>query len=99
VDGIGGGHTDRISIYNIVLDHLSLSGSYDGRLGIFRDNYDITVQNCIISSNEETPYSVDEYVQITASSAADALTYVKANAGCRVGGLDTFDQAIIDAMV
>jgi hypothetical protein len=37
-------------------------------------------------------------IQITATSAEDAATYVKNHAGCRVGGLDEYDQALIDKM-
>lgn len=212
----GTGEEDNITImedcYNIVLDHLSLSGSYDENIGIWDTNRNITVQNCIVgdghasgerygslcsnynqrvtyyhnlfhnvyyrspaigydvsdtvaapsvtadvvnnvvwayetrgttvyhggkanvvgnyyysenhpaesnravnvetlgqaystgnysldgsgtSGNAGSPFTVEAYAQISASSAADALTYVKANAGCRTGGLDAFDTAIM----
>jgi hypothetical protein len=49
--------------------------------------------------NAGSAYAVDTDAQITASSAAAAFTYVKENAGCRVGGLDTIDTAIIADVV
>jgi hypothetical protein len=221
--GGGGGDPDNISIfsgsYNIVLDHLSLSGSFDENLGMFNSNHDITVQNCIIGhgnpageklgsmagkyslrvtyyhhlfpeayyrnpaigydvdggtgqiapsivadvvnnvvwnypthgttvyhggkanvvgnyyystahpgasnravntdsstdgssyssgnyskdgssvyGNTSTPFAVAGHGQIAATSAIEAAHFVKANAGCRVGGLDTLDAAIISSV-
>jgi len=51
-----------------------------------------------VTGTVSAPFTVDAYAQITPSSAADAAAYVKANAGCRVGGLDATDQAIIASL-
>jgi hypothetical protein len=45
-----------------------------------------------------SPLSVPAAAQITATDAITAANYVKANAGCRVGGLDAFDQALINEL-
>jgi hypothetical protein len=49
-----------------------------------------------VSGTESTPFAVPAYAQIAATSAADAAAYVKANAGCRVGGLDAVDLSILN---
>lgn len=49
-----------------------------------------------VSGTTSTPFAIDAYAQISATSAADAAAHVKANAGCRVGGLDATDLAIIN---
>ena len=48
------------------------------------------------TGNVGSPFSVPAAAQIAATDAATAAVYVKANAGCRVGGLDAIDQAILD---
>ena len=52
-----------------------------------------------ISGNVGSPFSIPTAAQVTATSAATAANYVVANAGCRVGGLDAYDQALINAIV
>jgi hypothetical protein len=49
-----------------------------------------------ITGNTGSPFAIPSYAQVTATSAADAAAYVKANAGCRVGGLDATDKAMIN---
>ncbi|HJV38507.1 MAG TPA: hypothetical protein VJ528_06695 [Geothrix sp.] len=49
-----------------------------------------------IGNNMSSPFSVPSAARITATSALDGANYVKANAGCRVGGLDAYDQALIN---
>lgn len=51
--------------------------------------------NSGVVGNVSTPFPVDSYAAITPTSAFDAGAYVKANAGCRVGGLDTLDSSMI----
>jgi hypothetical protein len=45
--------------------------------------------------NASTPFTVAGPAQISPDSPAIAAAYIVANAGCRVGGLDAIDQAII----
>ncbi|MDF9801089.1 pectate lyase [Catalinimonas alkaloidigena] len=48
VDGISiGGSADEV--YNVVLDHCSISWAVDENVGIWGAPHDITIQNCIIS--------------------------------------------------
>jgi hypothetical protein len=49
-----------------------------------------------VGGNMSSPFPVPSAAQIVATSAAEAAAYVKANAGCRVGGLDAYDQALIN---
>lgn len=49
-----------------------------------------------VGGNMSSPFPVPPAAQIVATSAAEAAAYVKANAGCRVGGLDAYDQALIN---
>jgi len=49
-----------------------------------------------VNGTNSTPFAVPAYAQIKATSASDAANYVKANAGCRVGGLDALDLTLID---
>ncbi len=49
-----------------------------------------------VAGNMPSAFSVPSAAQVTATDAITAANYVKANAGCRVGGLDAYDQALIN---
>jgi hypothetical protein len=49
-----------------------------------------------VSGNTSTAFTVPAHAQITATSAAEGANFIKANAGCRVGGLDAYDQTVIN---
>ena len=49
VDAITIGNKIPNSVYNIVIDHCSLSWAVDENIGIWGDSHDITIQNCIIA--------------------------------------------------
>jgi len=49
-----------------------------------------------VSGNTSTAFAVPAHAKITATSATEAANFIKTNAGCRVGGLDDYDQAVID---
>lgn len=49
IDAITIGSDMREEVYNIVIDHCSLSWSIDEIVGIWNDSHDITIQYCIIS--------------------------------------------------
>jgi len=51
-----------------------------------------------VTGSASTAFAVEAYAQIKATSAAEAAAYVKANAGCRVGGLDAVDLAIVNGL-
>jgi len=49
--------------------------------------------------NAGSAFPVPSAAKVTATDAATAANYVKANAGCRVGGLDATDRAMINDLV
>jgi pectate lyase len=49
LDAISIGNSKANDVYNIVIDHCSLSWGVDENLGIWGGAHDITIQNCIIS--------------------------------------------------
>jgi len=49
VDAISIGNNDTVKVYNVVLDHCSLSWGVDENIGIWGDAHNVTVQYCIIS--------------------------------------------------
>lgn len=50
------------------------------------------------AGSTSTAFTVPVYAQIKATSAIDAANHIKANVGCRVGGLDDKDVSFIDAL-
>jgi len=51
-----------------------------------------------VTGNASSPFAVEAYAQITPMGAQEALAHTKAHAGCRVGGLDTFDLGLLASM-
>ena len=51
------------------------------------------------SGSVGTIFAVDAYAQISALTPAQALARVQNIAGCRVGGLDAYDQAVLAGVV
>ncbi|MBI3489635.1 MAG: hypothetical protein HY014_15865, partial [Acidobacteria bacterium] len=48
------------------------------------------------SGNTTSAFSVPSAAKVSATDATSAANHVKANAGCRIGGLDATDQAMIN---
>jgi len=89
--GIVGAFNRQIEIFNDTnaVGHAYLSNNYSKDGGTF-------ATTGTTPAAEANPYAVDAYALITATSAAIAATSCYANAGCRVGGLDATDTAILN---
>jgi len=90
VSGIVGAFNRQVEIFNDTnaAGNAYLSGNYSKDGGTFAT----TVTS---PAAQATPYAVDAYATITPSSAATAATFCYANAGCRTGGIDATDTAIL----
>jgi hypothetical protein len=97
-----GGHVNIVGNYFYSSYHPGESGRAiqvnTGTRGYGYSSGNYSKDGSSLSGNAGSPFTVPAAAQITATSAATAAAYCYANAGCRVGGLDTHDQALIDAI-
>lgn len=95
-----GAKANVIGNYTYCTTHPASSGraitvdSGGGSIAFSSGNY--SKDGSSVTGNGSSAFAVPAYAQVTSTSALVAANYVKGDAGCRVGGLDAVDQAIIN---